>query len=127
MSRRALKRRRGRPPLPPAARRTERIHLRVPPAFAARLREQAHARHLTLSRFLLVALQRRELPPLPPTRLDFEVVGQLARIGNNLNQAVHLLHTGRLDPTFATALAELRSELSSLRRLLLGLPPAGSS
>jgi mobilization protein NikA len=126
MSRRVAERRRGRPPLSETERRTERLGFRAPRRFVVRLRQQARARNLTLSRFLVAALERRQLPPLPPSRLEMELVGQLARIGNNLNQAVHLLHTGRLDPSFRRALADLKAQLDDLRARLLGLPPEGS-
>jgi hypothetical protein len=49
-------------------------------------------------------------------------VGELNRIGNNLNQAVHLLHTGVLSGEFAETLHALEAAIRSLKRELLALP-----
>ena len=54
--------------------------------------------------------------------VNVSVVGELNRIGNNLNQAVHLLHTGVLSGEFAEALDELEAAIHSLKRELLALP-----
>lgn len=59
-------------------------------------------------------------PPVPA--VNVATVGELNRIGNNLNQAVHLLHMGILSADFGKALRELENLISSLKRELLGLP-----
>jgi len=54
--------------------------------------------------------------------VNLATVGELNRIGNNLNQAVHLLHIGHLPSDFAQTLADLECLMRSLNRQLLGLP-----
>lgn len=59
-------------------------------------------------------------PPMPAVNLA--TVGELNRIGNNLNQAVHLLHMGHLPSDFAQALADVERLVKSLKRQLLRCP-----
>jgi len=54
--------------------------------------------------------------------VNLATVGELNRIGNNLNQAVHLLHMGHLPSDFAQALADLECLIRSLKRQLLRVP-----
>lgn len=119
-SRKRERGRRGRPSLPGEARRSVLLRAWFTPGEARLLREHAAARHLSVSRYLALLATRRRLPPLPPSRLEVSLVGQLGRIGNNLNQAVHLLHVGQLDPTFGSILGELRAAVSELRRRVFG-------
>jgi len=62
------------------------------------------------------------MPELPMPAVNLATVGELNRIGNNLNQAVHLVHMGYLSSDFAQALADLERLIKSLKRQLLRYP-----
>jgi len=55
-------------------------------------------------------------------RANREIAGQLARIGNNVNQLVRLAHTGRFPPYLEPVLKRVFQELARYRRELLGRP-----
>jgi hypothetical protein len=70
-------------------------------------------------------LQALHKQPAPLSRVpaaNLHVIGELQRIGNNLNQAVHLLHTGVIPPSFGEVLRTLQTELRAYHRSLLGQP-----
>jgi hypothetical protein len=51
-----------------------------------------------------------------------EIAGQLARIGNNLNQLVRLAHTGRYPGQFESTLRLLYEKLAEYQRQLVQGP-----
>jgi hypothetical protein len=58
--------------------------------------------------------------PTPRRPLAYAAIVAVNRVGNNLNQLVHLAHTGVvLAPDLLSAVAEVRRELQSLRMALL--------
>ena len=107
----------GRPALPAAQRRRPLAVVWATPWEGFLLAERADAVCLPLSRYLLLAGLGRKIPP-PVPRVELATLGQLAALGNNLNQAVHLLHTGQLTPEFGRALADLQALLREIRSRL---------
>jgi hypothetical protein len=107
--------------LPAAQRRSITIEVYVSPIEYRALRRLAEP--FPLSTFLRLQGLGRPISGdrIPPPSL--QMIGQLQRIGNNLNQSVHLLHTGRLPPTFGEILRLLLSAVHAYHRALLGLPP----
>ena len=106
----------GRPTLPAAQRRRP-LTVWATPWDGFLLAERADSVCLPLSRYLLLAGLGRKIQP-PVARVELATLGQLAAIGNNLNQAVHLLHTGQLTPEFGRALADLQALLREIRSRL---------
>jgi len=110
-----------RPPATP--RRVVGLCLRLSPAEHARLSARARHARRSLSAYIRIAALTAKSPEPPVPPVNIAVVGELNRIGNNLNQAVHLLHTGVLSGDFAEALRELDTALHTLKRQLLGMAP----
>lgn len=75
---------------------------------------------MPLSTFLrLQALRRRPLPADRVPAVNLRTVGELQRIGNNLNQAVHLIHTGTIPPSFGEILRRLLAEIRAFHQSLI--------
>lgn len=102
--------------------RTIGLCVRLSPAEHARLIERARLSGRSLLSFVRKAALDRRMPKLPVPAVNLATMGQLNRIGNNLNQAVHLVHMGALSSDFAVALSELDALLRSVKRQLIGLP-----
>ncbi len=112
----------GRPRKTADTLRSERIHVRVSPHELALLREEAGGRPLTVwVRALLFGAPRGRLPMIPAANI--KIVGQLAKLGNNLNQLVRLAHTGRFPSRLEPLLRDLLQKLAGYQRELLGSPP----
>ncbi len=116
-----MSRRPGRPPLPPEDQRAHRRTLYLSPSEAEAVARRAAAARLSVSEFVRTAALGRRLrePEVPPTNL--QVIHHLARIGNNLNQAVKLVHQGRLPAGLLSLLKDLLAAIRDYRRELLGL------
>jgi hypothetical protein len=101
--------------------RAKRLRLRVSESELALLEEQAEGRPLTsLIRERLFGAPIRRLPVVPAA--NRQIFGQLAKIGNNVNQLVHLTHTGRFPSRLETLLIELYQMIAKYQRDLLGVP-----
>jgi hypothetical protein len=114
-------RRGGRPPAHADARRTWKFTVRLSPAeyrLVCRL-----SGGIPISTFLrLQALRKRPLPAdrVPP--VNMRTIGELRKLGNNINQAVHLIHTGVIPPDFGEILRVLNASIQAYHRSLLGFP-----
>jgi hypothetical protein len=117
MARTGSRGRGGRPALPPAERRRPLTLVWATPWEGFLVAEKADAVCLPLSRYLLLAGLQRHIPA-PVSRIDLATLGQLAALGNNLNQAVHLLHMGQLSPELGPSLAAVQALLEQIRREL---------
>lgn len=114
-----------RPVLPSEERRTEFFKVSATPKQARLLRERAAAAGLRPAVYLLkAALERRLVPPRTPP-VNFLAISELQRLGNNLNQAVKLLHQGRTSPGFGGLLTEILRAIKTFHRDLLGLQSSG--
>ena len=101
--------------------RAKRLRLRVSESELALLEEQAEGRPLTsLIRERVFGAPIRRLPVVPAA--NRQIFGQLAKIGNNVNQLVHLTHTGRYPARLETLLIELYQMIAKYQRDLLGVP-----
>ncbi|NHN39612.1 MobC family plasmid mobilization relaxosome protein [Pseudomaricurvus alcaniphilus] len=96
-----------------AALRLSRINFRITDRDKCALKAKARAANLSLSEFLIRAGLERHISP-PPARADLEMLNQIARIGNNVNQLAYSANCG--DPLSIPALMELAYELKLLRR-----------
>lgn len=109
--------RRARAPREP---RSFRITVRFSASEHARLVERAALAGLSLSQCLRasdpkIPAPRRSLPPVA-----HEILGELRRIGNNVNQAVRLCHQGRIPPELLPHLVALEASLKTFGALLVG-------
>ena len=122
---RSRSRRLGRPPLPPARRRSFHLVLRLTVAELATVRWRAARARLPTAVYARAAALRAGSPPGPVPALNIFFVGQLGRLANNLNQLTKLAHLGRTSPSLLPCLEAIRAEVRKLRRELIGLDPVG--
>jgi Bacterial mobilisation protein (MobC) len=116
-------RRPGRPPLPAGRRRRHRLTLCLTLAERDTLRRRAALARLPVGAYARDQSLRR-IPSLRAVPVvNIRSVGQLGRLANNLNQLTKLAHQGRTSPALLPCLELLLAEISTLRRLLIGLPP----
>ena len=123
--------RRGRPPLSEGERRSVRVTLSFTPDVAALLLTAASDAGFfprpaiaCLRLYIEIFLSRHHhrLPPVPPPPLPPELVAlrlELRRLGNNLNQAVHIAHATRAG--LPTQTAATLAEVLEVLRCVLGL------
>ena len=100
--------------------RSERIRIRLSQGELAWLKEQAAGRPLPSWVRERLFGEPRVRSKVPAANL--EVVGQLAKIGNNVNQLVRLAHTGRFPSHLQPLLRELYQMLARYQSELLGGP-----
>ncbi len=111
----------GRPRKSPDKLRTHRIRIRLSEGELALLKERAEGRPLTSwIRERLLDDQRGPLRVIPLA--NRKIAGQLAKIGNNINQLVRLAHTGRFPAHFKPLLHKLYEMIARYQRELLGGP-----
>jgi len=104
----------GRPPLPPEARRTHRVHLSLSEDGQAKLfgqAEQARQRPATFGRQLL--LERLAAHRLRPTLLEDDLEGLRARTAE-LNRAVRRLHLLDKDQPAPVSVEDIATEVADL-------------
>lgn len=98
----------GRPRLAPEYRRTGRLDIRMSPEEIEAVRGLARAAGVPLARYARsAALGLRVQVPRPA--IDVQTAAELGRIGNVLNQAVRLAHSGRTPGWPADELARLHA------------------
>ncbi len=104
----------ARPRKSPAERRTEQLNMTLSPAEKAKIAQRAASANMTLTDFTRAVALNRSLKVTQTTESDFATRHELRRIGNNINQAVHLMHTGKGGAT----LQDLVPSLDKLNRVL---------
>lgn len=112
----------GRPRHAPGTGRGVWLSFRVTQAELDAIEARAAAAGLDRSTYARRAALGARIVALRVPAIHLAAIGQLQRIGNNLNQAVKLVHEGRLSPEFAPALREVHRLLGELRRALRGEP-----
>jgi hypothetical protein len=100
--------------------RTTIVTMRTNPQEAAAIRQIAQSRGESVSALLRSALLHSRLRP---SRLDLQAVGrllgQLGKIGSNINQIAYHLNTGRRGDRVEGSLEEALRDLSELRIVCL--------
>lgn len=110
-----------RPPKDPSQVRDLSVAVRFSPAEAEHLRELADQLGLPLRTFVRRTVLGAKLPsPVPAVNL--ELARDLSRVGGNLNQLLHALHTGKVKEPPAVDLLELQALLAQVRHQLRGEP-----
>jgi hypothetical protein len=109
----------GRPPKPQEKRRSTIVGVRFSEEELQAVEERADGQPLSsyLRRAALGVAPQGGVP-----RANRAIAGQLAKIGNNLNQLVRLAHTGRSHAALAPLLGRLLAEVTKYRQELLGSP-----
>ena len=111
----------GRPRKPPDKLRSQRIRIRLSESELALLKERAEGRPLpSWIRERLLEEPKGPLPVIPLA--NREIAGQVAKLGNNINQLVRLAHTGRFPAHFKPLLHQLYEAIARYQRELLGGP-----
>lgn len=110
----------GRPRLNPSSTRTLRLSFRVTEAEVKAIDSRATLAGLDRSTYVRRAALGARIVALRVPAIHLAAIGQLQRIGNNLNQSVKLVHEGRLSSEFGPALREVQRLLLELRRALRG-------
>lgn len=98
-----------------AARKDERICLRVSHLDKVALKKKASAVYLSLSDYLIAAGLARHISFMP-SKIDEAFVRQLSRIGNNLNQLAYRANCGDSIPK--DALQSIFHEIKQLREVV---------
>jgi len=112
---------RGRPVLDPDRRRTIFLKVRFSPSEHRQVIRLCG--NVPLADFLRTqSLRKRPLPADRVPEVNHQVILELRRLGNNLNQAVHLIHTGVIPPGFGEILRILNATIKAYHRSLLGFP-----
>lgn len=112
-------RRPGRPRLPETDCRRLGVLVRVSAPELAQLRESATGAGLAIATYLrAVGLRHRVRPACSP--VDLRLVGELNRLGNNLNQLLILTYTHRAPDALAPTVESLRLLLETILAALGG-------
>ena len=85
----------ARPKKSPVHKRTEQLNMSLSPAEKAKIIERAEAANMTLTDFARSASLNHKMTVIQSNAPDFAVRHELRRIGNNINQTVHLMHIGK--------------------------------
>jgi hypothetical protein len=96
------------------------LSFRVTEAELAEITSRAQLAGLDRSTYVRRAALAQRIVALRVPAVHLQAIGQLQRIGNNLNQAVRLVHEGRLSPDLGSSVEEVRRLLLELRRALRG-------
>src|SRR5579885_1015070 len=85
----------GRHVLPPPLCRSDVLHVRLLPGEKQIALDEADRFGLDLATYVRRVVLKRRIPKLVP-EATIEMVQQLTRLGNNINQLTRLAHTGRI-------------------------------
>lgn len=108
----------GRPPLPPEQRRARRLTLRLREEELAELRERAREFDLSVSAYARRLVMRRKLRPGRLRPEELALLGQVNRMGNNLNQLMIQIYTHQAPLGLASTVRECLELLKEIRDLL---------
>jgi hypothetical protein len=107
----------GRKPKPPDEKQGGGpILVRATSAERKAIRKRADAAELSLSRFLIARGLSDQPPPTPEEKeANRQLLFELKKAGNNLNQVAHAMHTSRLTNTASPTETQISEALLSIR------------
>lgn len=111
---------RGPKPMPPEQLRWHHFGGRLTDAEHKRVLAIAQERSMTIPELCRSVLLGYRLPPRRMPAVNAAEWTKLGRLGNNLNQALRLVHAGRLRTIEEAFLRQLLDEIGRLRQLLQG-------
>ena len=117
------RRRGGRPPGDPAARRGITVGVRVSARELDAITSRAVAAGVTPCQWLREAALSRRLPSPPVPEVNRQEYSALARLGSNLNQLARAVNEGRPVTVPSALLQRLTGEVARLRLALIGAAP----
>ena len=112
--------------MPEPERRNLGCRVRLSPTELATLEESATAAGLAVSSYLRELGLRHRVRPAR-SAVDLRLIGELNRLGNNLNQLLVLTYTHRAPEALAPTLERLRLLLETIFAVLGGERAAGES
>ena len=116
----------GRHVLPPSLCRSDVLHVRLLPGEKEAALAEAEKFGLDLATHVRRVLLKRHTQKLVP-QPTIEMIQQLRRLGNNINQLTHLAHTGRINPRLGSLLEQVLGAIDQFHRHLLGFDDDRSS
>ncbi|MVN92668.1 plasmid mobilization relaxosome protein MobC [Mucilaginibacter sp. HME9299] len=109
----------GRPPKSEEDKRTVQVNIRLTEEENRQLNEQAEGSGLSPANWIRHKVFTGRFPAIKVSPIEGKLYRELHYIGNNLNQAVKQLHTGRLDVRYEGILNSLlRLKYEILSKLL---------
>lgn len=94
------------------AKRQKYVAFRVSEEERAFINEKQKLTGMSLRAFMLACVKRQKIRVIPGADM---IAGQIARVGNNLNQLTRHVNSGVLPPECGQILDEIRDEMSQIR------------
>lgn len=114
----------GRPPASPG--RPIKVTFRLSEEEHARLLARVEELEVGQSAYLRAVALGRQVPQPAVPRTNLKAIGELNRIGNNLNQLVKLLHSGKAPYGLRSTLEAVHAAVEAMRRTLAGVEGGGA-
>ncbi|MDT3403785.1 plasmid mobilization protein [Mucilaginibacter terrae] len=110
----------ARPALSEEERRVVQVNIRLTEEESKRVSAQAEAASLTPANWIRHKVFTGRFPVTKASPIEAKLYRELHYIGNNLNQAVKLLHSGKLSPAYLTILMTLLNIKNDILKRLVG-------
>lgn len=110
----------ARPALSKEERRVVQVNIRLTEDENKRISEQAEGAGLTPANWIRQKIFTGRFPLIKASPIEAKLYRELHYIGNNLNQAVKLLHSGKLSPAYLTILTTLLNLKNDILKRLIG-------
>jgi hypothetical protein len=109
----------ARPALSEEEKRMVQVNIRLTEEESKRVSQQAEGAGLTPANWIRQKIFTGKFPLIKASPIEAKLYRELHYIGNNLNQAIKLLHSGKLSPAYLTILTNLvRLKNDILKRLV---------
>jgi len=110
----------ARPALNEEERRTVQVNIRLTEDENKKVSEQAEGAGLTPANWIRQKMFSGRFPVIKASPIEAKLYRELHYIGNNLNQAVKQLHSGKLSPAYLTILTKLLELKNDILKRLVG-------
>lgn len=110
----------ARPAMNEEERRTVQVNIRLTEDESKRVNEQAESSGLSPANWIRQKIFTGRFPTVKASPIEAKLYRELHYIGNNLNQAVKQLHTGRLDVRYERILNSLLQLKNDILKKLVG-------
>jgi hypothetical protein len=110
----------ARPALSEEERRVVQVNIRLTEEESKKVNEQAEGAGLTPANWIRQKVFTGRSPVIKASPVEAKLYRELHYIGNNLNQAVKLLHSGKLSPGYLTILTTLLNLKNDILKRLIG-------
>lgn len=110
----------ARPALNEEERRTVQVNIRLTEEENKKVIEQAQGSGLTPANWIRQKVFSGRFPAIRVSRVETQLYYELNKVGNNLNQSVKLLHSGKLSPGYLGILNALLDLKRQIIKILMG-------